>query len=237
MRTVTGLALLLQGCVIVSHHTVDDVSFTEEVHRVVVDLEGAGDLSVRVGDGETRLTRTWTWTGAEPDVHAFVEAGVLHLEVDCRDAQLSCQVDHELVVSRSVSLSAELGAGDVDASDLVDDIHVDTGAGDIDLVRIDGDLDLSTGSGDVTVRDAGCRIVTGSTGAGDLDLELHTVADHVLLDSGAGDLRLVVPRGSYRVEADTGAGDLHIDGITVDRGADATIDLTTGAGDIDLFGG
>ncbi|MCB9699017.1 MAG: DUF4097 family beta strand repeat protein [Alphaproteobacteria bacterium] len=236
MRTVMGLALLLQGCVIVRHEAVDDMSFSEDFDRVVVDLEGGGDLSVRLGDGEARLTRTWRWTGPEPDVHAFVEAGVLHLEVDCRDTQLSCQVDHELVVPRSVSLSAEMGAGDVDASDLVDDIHVDTGSGDIDLVRIDGDLDLSTGSGDVTVRDAGCRIVTSSTGAGDMDLELHTVPDHVLLDSGAGDIRLVVPHGSYRVDADTGAGDLRIDGITVDQSADATIDITTGAGDIDLIG-
>ncbi|MCA9492707.1 MAG: DUF4097 family beta strand repeat protein [Myxococcales bacterium] len=161
---------------------------------------------------------------------------MLHLEVDCRDTQLSCRVDHELTVPAPVSLSAVMGAGDVDASDLVGDIRVDTGAGDIDLTGIDGDLDLSTGSGDVTVRDAGCAIVTSSTGAGDMDLELHTVADHVLLDSGAGDVRLVVPHGSYRVETDTGAGDLHIDGITVDQGADATIDITTGAGDIHLIG-
>lgn len=236
MRTVMGLALLLQGCVIVRQKAVDDVSFSEDFDRVVVDLEGGGDLSVGLGEGEARLTRTWSWTGPEPEVHAFVEAGVLHLEVDCRDTQLSCRVDHDLTVPRAVSLSAVMGAGDVDASDLIDDVDIETGAGDIDLVRIDGDLELSTGGGDITVREAGSRLVTGSTGAGDIDLELHTVADHVVLDSGAGDIRLVVPHGSYRVDADTGVGDLRIDGITVDQSADATIDITTGAGDIDLIG-
>lgn len=95
---------------------------------------------------------------------------------------------------------------------------------------------IRTGSGDVRLSGQ-LQSLEVRTGAGDVSGQLHEPYDDLSIETGAGDIDLTV-FGDPSIRADTGGGDMEVNGEDVERfereGAGGTVDLQTGAGDIQL---
>lgn len=243
------------GCVIVQKDTqLDDAVFTEPVASVVADV-GAGSLVVSVDDGVSEVTvrRTARWTGDAPEADAWVEGGVLHLEVHCPALKRVCEVDHEVILPNAAALEAVLGSGDLVATGLTGAITADVGSGNVTLNDVNGDVvastgsgdmvingaigtvDASTGSGDIEATEVDVSTFHASTGSGDAVLALVGAPTRVSVETGSGDVALTVPAGAYQVSAEVG-GDLSMTGITAEDAANAVIEITTGSGDASIVG-
>lgn len=250
------LVAVAGGCVVHREVVVeaDDVTFTDPVSRVEVDLP-AGDLEVRRGEGTgVEVRRTLRWSGEPPEVHAWVEGGALRLDVDCRPFAWVCAVDTEVLLPADAAVQATLGSGSVRVIGVDGDHAVSTGAGDLELrglvgalsastgsgrllaIETGGALTLDAGSGDVSVERASAPAVVASTGSGDVAIDLLDPPERVWVESGSGDVALALPSGTYHLSLRTGSGGVSVDGVTADDGAPAPIEVETGAGDVSVTG-
>jgi len=238
MRTLPLLLLPLAAACVLGPVTVaeDELSFTDEVHRVVIDA-GAGDVEVvRADVASTEVDRTMRYSGEAPTMTANVRDGVLTLRVQCRPLQRQCSVDHIVRLPDDASVVVDVGAGDVYVRDLAGKVDVDTGSGDVELVDIVGSVVATTGSGSVDGDGLVSKDVVVDTGSGDVTLDLLEAPSEVDIDTGSGDVRLDLPGGRYALSTDTGSGDVRVNGITADRASGRRLNVDTGSGDVVIKG-
>ncbi len=256
VRALLAGLFALPGCLFQPNMNVehDDLMLDAVPGMVAVDL-GAGDLSIFLTDGDqVEVRRTLRFTGERPTLSARVESGTLRLDVECRDFQLECRVDHEVFLPAGASISGGTGTGNVVIDGVPGDIDLSTGSGDIAVTTATGQLVLETGSGNILVDDiigtvdldtgsglidlrrADSATAIASTGSGEVFMDLVGTPSRVTIDTGSADVTLVVPSGVYRVDTQTGSGDVRIEGLNRDASADQVLDIETGSGDIRVTG-
>lgn len=128
-------------------------------------------------------------------------------------------------------LSADVGSGDVQASNIRGLVAASVGSGDIELKDIGALKVISVGSGDLVARNVNGATQVGSIGSGDFtlsgakgdvridsigsgDAEVRDVSGNVSVGSlGSGDLNVREVRGDFQLEK-KGSGSLNHSGIT-----------------------
>jgi DUF4097 and DUF4098 domain-containing protein YvlB len=176
-------------------------------------IEAWADLTVRVPRGRNVTLHLMAGAVAANDV-----VGDLVLDVS------SATVTTERTRGRLV---VDAGSGAVRVSDADGDVILDTGSGSVEVSRVRGSsLVVDAGSGRISGGDISVpsvRIDLGSggaklsavstkqlrldTGSGDVDVELTSDVDDMLVDSGSGDVTLRIPSSlGATLDADTGRG-------------------------------
>lgn len=116
------------------------------------------------------------------------------------------------------SMSADVGSGDVIASDIRGLATAAVGSGDVEFHNIGSLYVLSVGSGDVKARDVRGDVRIGTVGSG--DVELRGVQGPVSVASiGSGDVDISDARGAVTL-GEVGSGDLTVRNaasLTVER--------------------
>ena len=132
--------------------------------------------------------------------------------------------DLTIRVPEGRSLKVELGAGDIDVSNVTGDLALKTRAGMAEAAGLDGDVKLDVGSGGLAVRDVRGRLVmdTGSGGA-----SLDGFEGSVLsIDTGSGPVS-VTEVAADAIDIDTGSGGVTVDGLEAER-----LSVDTGSGSV-----
>lgn len=142
----------------------------------------------------------------------------------------------DATLSGAHSMSADIGSGDVHASNIKGLVTTAVGSGDIDLRDIGALQVVSLGSGDIKVRGVRGNAQVGSVGSG--DLQLQDVQGSVGIDSlGSGDVDLKNIRGNINV-ASIGSGDLDVrqasGDLTVGKSGSGSIKHSGVSGKVDL---
>ncbi|MCE2559249.1 MAG: DUF4097 family beta strand repeat protein [Acidobacteria bacterium] len=153
--------------------------------------------------------------------------------------------DVSIRVPEGRSLKVELGAGDIDVSDVTADLELKTRAGMAEAAGLDGDVKIGVGSGGLTVRDVRGRLVL-DTGSGKASLDGFKGA-MLSIDTGSGSVE-VTDVAAEAIDIDTGSGGVTVDGLEAERfsidtgsgsvrvesaGADAAV-IDTGSGRVHL---
>ena len=158
---------------------------------------------------------------------------------------LEAWADVTIRVPEGRSLKVELGAGDIDVSDVAADLELKTRAGMAKAAGLDGDVKIGVGSGGLVVQDVRGRLVM-DTGSGRARLDRFEGAA-LSIDTGSGSVA-VTEVSAEAIEIDTGSGGVTVDGLDARRlridtgsgnvrvesaGADAAV-IDTGSGGVHL---
>ncbi len=136
---------------------------------------------------------------------------------------LEAWADVTIRVPEGRSLKVELGAGDIDVSDVAADLELKTRAGMAEAAGLDGDVKIGVGSGGLAVQDARGRLVM-DTGSGKARLDGFEGAA-LSIDTGSGSVA-VTEVAADAIDIDTGSGGVTVDGVEAKR---LTIDTGSGS--------
>ncbi len=238
-RILPALSLLpLVACV--GHQTVDEHTFTGAVDTLLVDA-GSSDVDVVAVEGldGARIVERATFQDERPRLDLELVGGQLTIVGGCETVftiGVGCDLDLTVEVPATASMIGTFGSGDVSVTGLERAVDLALGSGDVTLDGLTGDVVVTGGSGDLFGRRLEGAELRVKLGSGDVDLEQDATPEVVRLETGSGDVRLVVPAGSYDLSTDTNSGDVAVSGLDDVGGAQATITVTTGSGDVELFG-
>ena len=142
----------------------------------------------------------------------------------------------DATISGARAASADVGSGDVNASNIREQFTAKVGSGDLYAEDIGSFNLLSIGSGDVVVKRVRGPAKVGSVGSGDLTID--AVRGSVGIGSiGSGDAVIKEVSGDVSVDS-IGSGDLDVDGVrgglTVHSVGSGDIDHRNVSGRIDL---
>lgn len=158
---------------------------------------------------------------------------------------LEAWADVTIRVPEGRSLKVELGAGDLEVSDVAADLDLKTRAGMAEAAGLDGDVKIDVGSGGLAVRDVRGRLVM-DTGSGRASLDRFE-GSLLSIDTGSGPVA-VTEVAAEAIDIDTGSGGVTVDGLEAGRfsidtgsgsvrvesaGADAAV-IDTGSGRVHL---
>jgi DUF4097 and DUF4098 domain-containing protein YvlB len=132
--------------------------------------------------------------------------------------------DVSIRVPEGRSLKVELGAGDIDVSEVAADLELKTRAGLAEADGLDGDVKIGVGSGGLTVRDVRGRLVM-DTGSGKATLDDFEGAV-LSIDTGSGPVE-VTDVAAEAIDIDTGSGGVTVDGLEAER-----FSIDTGSGSV-----
>jgi len=93
---------------------------------------------------------------------------------------------------------------------------------------------IQADSGDVDVRGPNLREVHAETDAGDIELDLRGLQEHVVAGSDSGDVEVAVPRGAYRIRARSGSGDADVSGLRRNGRSLQSVHARTDSGDVSV---
>jgi DUF4097 and DUF4098 domain-containing protein YvlB len=176
---------------------------------------GSGDIRIYGGEvsevtAEARIQGPSNHLG-----HALTD-GKLTLVDDCHENH--CNVDIAVTVPSGVSVTLEVGSGDLELDDML------------------GTIGASTGSGDILGHGLAGASLDAQTGSGDVALDILEPAEQIQVRTHSGDVLLGVPAGAYRINVETSAGDRHLNHVSNDSNAPGSIDVFTNAGDVAIHG-
>lgn len=168
------------------------------------------------------------------------------VEIRGRDNDgLELYVDVTVRVPAGARLEVFHGGGEIQASDVVADLHLDSHVGSIVVRDVEGELFADTGSGGIeAIRVRGD--VTADTGSGSVRLE-EVRGEEILADTGSGTITMIDVEGDD-ITADTGSGGVALDrvrsrSLLVDTGSGGVsardiaareLEIDTGSGSVDL---
>ncbi len=132
--------------------------------------------------------------------------------------------DLAIRVPEGRSLKVELGAGDIDVSDLAGDLALKTRAGMAEAAGLDGDVKIDVGSGGLAVRDVRGRLDL-DTGSGSASLDRFE-GSALSIDTGSGPVA-VTEVAAEAIDIDTGSGGVTVDGLEAER-----LSIDTGSGSV-----
>ena len=210
-------------------------TFDEAITAIEIDAD-AGAISLRATSAdEVTLTTTREWSlGRRPNVTTSAERGVLRVASRCSPTILTirCSARQVLDVPAGVPVTAESGAGAIDADGLTAGLTAETRAGAITLTDVAGDVVLQTSAGSIEATVASRRVDARSS-AGAVTIVDRVVPEMLAVSTSAGGIDIAVPRSSYRVHADSSAGDVAID-VPTDPEASQTITARSSAGAVQV---
>jgi hypothetical protein len=209
---------------------------------------GAGSVTIRPGpDGIIHLqgTKKASSRRALNEIRVRTSPRDGGLEIDSRlpEGVGNRSVDLLLTVPSNTRLNLDLGAGQLDVSDIVGQVQVDSGAGDVRIEGANGRVEVGLGAGNVWV--TGARgSVDLALGAGNVEYEGNPEGDCTFA-TGVGNVNLLLPRRlNAEVDLSTAVGRVVIDhdvqgqvssrdviGI-VGSGNDASIHARSSAGEV-----
>jgi hypothetical protein len=198
----------------------ETTTFTRPVTALTVQ-GGASDVEVRGGApaGTVEVTRELHWGpgSSRPTPQESWTGQTLTIEADGGCGIFSwCGVDYVVRVPDGTGVTVRTGSGDVVLGGSLGAVAFGVGSGDVETDRLASDR------------------VTGTTGSGDIDVELVRPASAVALEAGSGDVTVVVPSGtSYATTVDTGSGDEQV-AIATDPSSPDRIHVKTGSGDVEV---
>jgi DUF4097 and DUF4098 domain-containing protein YvlB len=176
----------------------------------------AGGITVRAGAAgqiQVSVTKKGTTTASLDSIQVAMnpQDGGLSIQTTRSGIAGNLSVQLEIVAPADALLDLHTGAGSIDVSGFANGAKVDSGAGSLTIQDVTGALDAHTGAGSLDVR--------GATGS-------------ARLNTGAGSISYQgTPQGNCRFE--TGTGSIQ---LALPAGLNATVDLGTGVGDIQLGG-
>lgn len=180
-----------------------------EVRHVV--LQSDSGLIVLVAGESLRVERAIHGPELALTLTHSVQDGVLTLEARCKQL-LPCAVDTRIEVPAGVSVSVDLGQGEIWATGIGQlELELDDGLVDLDL---DGQLNASVGEG----------IVRARLGEG----------SRARVGVGKGDIIVQVPSGAWDVEAVTPS--LDTSHVSILSGAPSSLDLVAPGGRVQVIG-
>jgi hypothetical protein len=187
------------------------------VRKIVVDSD-AGDVSISAGlNRDVTIHRDDAWLVDRPDVRESYRNGVLEITTACGHlkAVLRCRSDLDIEAPPEV------------------DVAVRTKSGDVSLRGLQGRADIETDSGNINTYRLEPVVVTATTDAGDVSLDLFGQPARTQVKSDAGNVRVTVPYGMYHVDAtaDSG-GNVKVAGVIRDDLAPQAIDAVTDVGNV-----
>jgi DUF4097 and DUF4098 domain-containing protein YvlB len=176
----------------------------------------AGNVTVRTGGaGQVQVVAT-----KRAPSRASLDS--ISVEMQPQDGSLQIKTTRSGILS-NLSVNIEIMA----PADTLLDLH--SGAGSIDVRGFQNDVRADSGAGSLTIQDV-TGTIDGHTGAGSIDVRGATGL--VRLNTGAGSIDYTgTPQGDCRFE--TGTGSIQ---LTLPASLNATVDLGTGVGDIQLGG-
>ena len=131
----------------------------------------------------------------------------------------------------SGDLVVDVGSGSVTADGHTGDFSIDTGSGSVKASNVSGgDLSIDTGSGGVEVSNADVGRLLIDTGSGQVG-GTGLATNDIEVDTGSGSVTMAFTRIPRNINVDTGSGSVE---LTVPEGLNATVDLETSSGQIDV---
>jgi DUF4097 and DUF4098 domain-containing protein YvlB len=123
-------------------------------------------------------------------------------------------VQLEITAPADTTLDLHTGAGNVDAAGFNSAVKADTGAGSVTIQDVSGTVDAHTGAGSIDVRGA-TGLARLDTGAGSIDYQ-GTPEGNCTFQTGTGSIRLTLPAGlNASLDLSTGVGDIQLGGFDV----------------------
>lgn len=135
----------------------------------------------------------------------------------------------DATISGARAASADVGSGEVKASNIREQLTAKVGSGDLDAEDIGSLHLLSVGSGDVIVKRVRGPAKIGSVGSGDVSIEA-TMGSVEIGSIGSGDAIIKEISGDVGVGS-VGSGDLDVDGVRGGLKVDSV-----GSGDVSHHG-
>jgi hypothetical protein len=232
--------LSLSSCVrLAQQQAGDDYTVNDQLTSVRLANDG-GNVTIRAVEGTagTTIHRTLVYskTASKPEGTTHkVDGGVLILQ-GCGNG---CEANYEVSVpSKAITLTGELGSGDLDVQDLAS-VDANVGSGNAKVARIAGSVRIDNGSGDVEVSAVG-GAVTSKLGSGNIKLDgikgAVTVANSsgdvtgdgldgdVIADAKSGNVKIDLV-AAHSVRAESSSGDVTVSvpkgGYKIDVDADS----------------
>ena len=146
------------------------------------------------------------------------------IRIERTGSGLEAWADVTIRVPKGRSLKVELGAGDIDVSDVAADLDLNIRAGMAEAAGLDGNVEIGVGSGGLAVQGVRGRLAM-DTGSGKTRLDGFE-GEALSIDTGSGSVT-VNGVSAAAIDIDTGSG-----GVTVD-GMDAKwLSIDTGSGNV-----
>ncbi len=209
---------------------------TTDLDNLRIDLN-AGDLTIDGTDAdEVQVVVRRTRVGERCRVDVGTEGRTLRIEavLDRGPGDNRCEVDVDVLAPHSLTVDADVGAGDIRLQDAGSTLTLETGAGDVRGSAPSPQVRVETGAGDIQLDDL-IAAISASTGAGSVSLSFDRApAGTIDASTGVGDVRVTLP-GSTPVHAhtSTGLGSVRQDLPQQDE-AETVVRASTGLGDVSL---
>ncbi len=243
---------------------------------------GSGNVHLNPGSGNqvhivAHVRSSHGWMGGGSDVDSRIQQIVANPPIvqsgnditigdrhNNNDLYRNINIDYEITLPKSSSISAASGSGDIEIQNVGATIKAQSGSGNVRAHGIEGPAILGTGSGDIELQQTGpgdVKAETGSgnirlqglagalkagTGSGDIEAQGQPTSDWKLT-TGSGSVRLAVGSAHFNLDADTGSGSINVSQpITMQgslnhhhvsgavNGGGPTIRVSTGSGDVQI---
>jgi DUF4097 and DUF4098 domain-containing protein YvlB len=209
---------------------------TTDLDDLQIDLH-AGDLTIDGTDAdEVRIVVRPTRAGEHCRIEVGTEGRTLKVEalLDRGFGRGRCEVDVDVELPSSLTVDADVGAGDIRLDGAASPMTLDTGAGDVRGSAPGPGLRVDTGVGDIQL-DALLTAVTASTGAGSVTLSFDSApAGRIRASTGVGDVRVTLPEATpVHAETSTGLGSVRQE-LPQHGDAATEVHASTGLGDVVL---
>lgn len=214
------------GCVASGREFEDSISDT-------IDLEGATGLTVATEGGTVDIvgeSRDTVAVAAHKRAASEDDLEAIGLEIDRNGDTIALAVDDE---TADGPLSFDPGpvlALELDVPDSLRVERVQTGSGDIDVAGVRGPLEVTAGSGAIAI-DGVDGAITTETGSG--AQTLSALEGSFTAEAGAGSITADVRSLEGDSSIETGSGAVS---LTLPSAVDATLDVSTGSGDVTVEG-
>ncbi|MGV8958799.1 MAG: hypothetical protein ACOH1V_00165 [Stenotrophomonas sp.] len=203
-------------------------STTDLLAKLTVSQQRVGDkLVVQLKRESKGLSLDFGSSYAYLDINGTLPDNIMvQLKVGSGDANLD----------GAMSMSADVGSGDVHARNIRGLVTAAVGSGDIELTDVGSLHVLAIGSGDVKARGVRGPAKIGSVGSG--DLKLRDVQGAVAIDHlGSGDIEVAEVRGNVTLGS-IGSGDFDVRNasgdLTVERSGSGSIRHSGISGKVEL---
>lgn len=208
---------------LLEQHATTQHSWSARITSVVVNGDGAGVTLVPGPAGHATVRQRLRWSFRRPQVSEQVQGGVLQVSVSCSGVTPllgSCSTDLTLTVPAAATVTADVGAGSVDARGL------------------SGALALHVTSGAIEGEALHAAQVDATAGSGSVELGFAVPPHRVTARSGAGPVEVDLPAGThYAVDARSTAGPVSVDDGLERLDAPDQITAVSAAGPVDVSWG
>ena len=148
------------------------------------------------------------------------------IRIERTGSGLEAWADVTIRVPEGRALKVELGAGDIDVSDVAADLDLNTSAGSAAAADLSGDVKIGVGSGGVEVSDVRGRLAL-KTGSGKASLDGFE-GSALSIDTGSGSVAVTEVVADI-VAIDTGSGGVTVDGVEAEK-----LVIDTGSGRVSV---